>query len=162
MHQLQRVQFHNGENMRVKVTDWVSGVQKLVRFKRTFTNFWGAVSDEFEKESFRIYILISPEFKWRSRIILNDENFMQYINRERSFARPKILKLYITHSDVSPDGSPAEKKAEGNPKTVDDKSETSSHGTGRSGQSEFSASVRWRDENTCVFCGLTDDGKLEA
>jgi hypothetical protein len=117
---------------------------------------------QFEKESFRIYILISPEFKWQSRITLNDENFTQYINREGSFARPKKLKLYITHSELSPDGSPAWKYTEGNPKSVDEKSEaSSSHGTGRSGQADFSAAVRWRDRNTCVFCGTTD-GKLEA
>lgn len=119
------------------------------------------MSNEFEKESFRIYILISPEFKWQSRITLNDENFTQYINREGSFASPKKLKLYITHSDVSPDSSPAGKYTEGNPKSVDEKSEASSHGTGRSGQAEFTDAVKWRDGNTCVFCGTTE-GKLEA
>ena len=77
---------------------------------------------------------------------MTEDNFLDYISEQGTF--DKTSKLYVCEN-TSPDGSPGGKKAD-----VGEGSQ-SSRNSNRSGQSEFSEAVRWRDKSTCVFCGST-------
>lgn len=152
---LQKVRFLKTES--VLVTEWISGRQQNIQFERINSKFLEVVSDTFEVEVLRIYILQSPDFKWQNRIELHEDNFMEFVDRVGIFKRPKVSKVYAICNDVSPDSSPVAKEID----VVDEISEASSIGTGRSGQREFTESINRRDNGACVFCG-TSDGLLEA
>ena len=126
------------------VTDWISGDRQRIEFKCSLHDLVEAVADAFEIENPRIYVLQPTSSPWQDRILLTQENFNEYVERQGTFAKPTISKLYVS-GNTSPDGSPNGKKS--------DVSEGSQSSKGsRCGQSEFSQALRRRDDGSCVFC----------
>jgi hypothetical protein len=107
-------------------------------------------------EIVRVYLLHSPNFKWKERILLSEENFESFMERKGVFARPKIFKMYVVENDISPVGSPFKSTViDGNG------SQTSNNSTSRSGQRDFSEAIFRREKGSSVFC-TSAGGKLEA
>lgn len=114
-----------------------------------FQIFLNHVEEYFELISPRAYVLKEPDFNWRNRIRLTAENFSDFQKRTGMFAT--TCKLYVCGGEGSPIHSPGHSpdiKFRG--KAGDD------DGSNRSGQSEFNASIIFRDGGNCVFCGSAE------
>lgn len=134
------------------VTGWISGARQFLQFPCDLKELLHTVAGCFEMEVnlLRIYALLSPAYSWKSRIRLTEENFEDYFSQRGAFEK-YASKLYAIEDDKSPSNSPGVKKA------GDGEGSQSSKSSNRYGQGEFSASVRRRDGNKCIFCNSVNE-----
>jgi len=151
------VDLQDSDTRQVVVEEWVDGTKVSININNhtTFDKFQRDVSDAFAQESPRIYVLVSPGFRWSERIKMDSTLFADYVARDGPFCRPKALKLFVWSGENSPDCSPGMKKM------VDGACSEVSTQSARTGQSDFRNRVLWRDGNRCVFCDFAGE-PLEA
>ena len=138
------------------VIAWVEGTIITIYFKRSFSHYCKKVKEVFDKtgQDCIIYALEGPNFLWRERIQLSDDNFIDYLDKQNGFEF-KGFKVYVVWADESPKESPFTAFQSSTAVDMIERKSDYSNDSCRIGQRDFFDSLRRRDNSSCVFCGST-------
>ena len=91
------VDLQDSDTRQVVVEEWVDGTKVSIKISNhtTFDKFQRDVSDAFAQESPRIYVLVSPGFRWSERIKMDSTLFADYVARDGPYyCRKRLLAIW--------------------------------------------------------------------